>query len=310
MAQMKNSIVLLALAIVFTMHVALFQRYYQQDQLLAAAANPRIIDTTIPLQPSEDWKPVYVYRGGPQHHLEQVWNGQVEQDKLISWLTKNKTNGYFVDLAANGAEILSNTISLERHFNWNGLCIEANPSYWHELGRLRSCTVVGAVIGKHANDKILFSMRGTGGGIAGDTFDNKVDDKTAITEERFTAQLDKTFEQFHVPKVIDYLSLDVEGAEDYIMGAFPFESYRFRFLTVERPSPELTKKLAEHGYRYIKKLVFFGDTLFAHESELPIDEAIIDRYCKESGGKYCGEEPNMAGFRFSAMTKTLQNGGG
>ena len=55
-----------------------------------------------PQHASSDWKPVYVYRGGPSEPLKQ-WYGQAEQDKLVSWLTKNKTNGYFVDLAANDA---------------------------------------------------------------------------------------------------------------------------------------------------------------------------------------------------------------
>ena len=231
-----------------------------------------------PQHASSDWKPAYVYRGGPSEPLKQ-WYGQAEQDKLVSWLTKNKTNGYFVDLAANDATSLSNTFSLEQRLNWTGLCVEANPQYWYELGRLRSCTVVGAVVGKNANEVISFSMDTFMGGIVDKKFDNKRVSESK-KQERFTVQLDRTFQQFEVPLIIDYLSLDVEGAEEYIMDAFPFQDYRFRFMTVERPSANMTAKLAEHGYRLVQKLVSFGDTLFAHESELPVDE-VVDRYCKE-----------------------------
>jgi Methyltransferase FkbM domain len=292
----------------YLIYVALLYRHLQQSQQIAAelsllfGESGRVTDKSL-RSVTADWKPVYIYRGGPVHRLKQRWNGQVEQDKLISLLTKNKTNGYFVDLAANDPEYLSNTISLERHFNWDGLCIEANPSYWNELGRLRSCTVVGAVIGKHANEIVEFSLSGPGGGIVGANFDNKILKTTSQSVERYTTPLEIIFEQFHVPKVIDYFSLDVEGAENYIMDGFPFERYRFRFLTVERPGPSLTQKLADHGYRHVKKLVFFGDTLFAHESELPIDEEIIERYCFESGGRYCNETKSLIGVSFSEFLK-------
>jgi len=291
--------VLLACAVCFNLF--LLYKYLQQAELLAELTSSRSRSTTTTtthassaldgtmsaaLQ-SSDWNPVYIYRGGPPPVQKRPWTGQVQQDKLIWWLTKNMTNGYFIDLAANKYMHLSNTFSLERNLHWNGLCIEANPEYWHDLGRFRSCTVVGAVIGGQADEKILFAMRGVMGGIAGESFDNK---KLRSTEERYTAQLEKTFETFNVPKVIDYFSLDVEGAEEYIMDAFPLERYRFRFLTVERPSANLTQKLADHGYRLVKKLVYFGDTLFAHESEMPIDMSLVDKYCKDSGGKYCTDK--------------------
>jgi hypothetical protein len=302
MTRLINSIGHFLLAVVVVFQIGLFHRCTYQDHLsaeLALSRSTNHFDDTKITPNSPDWKPVYVYRGGPPLVPERRWNGQVEQDKLISLLTKNMTNGFFVDLAANGAEHLSNTLSLERHFNWKGLCIEANPVYWNELGRFRSCTVLGAVIGKQANEQILFAMAGPMGGITGT--------ESTETEERYTAQLENTFETFNVPKKIDYFSLDVEGAEEFIMDAFPFDRYQIRFLTVERPSPNLTLKLAGHGYRRIIKLAFFGEILFVHESEMPIDMAIIDRYCADSGGKYCGEKDFLLGFRLSlsAMRKEL-----
>jgi hypothetical protein len=236
----------------------------------------------------KDWKPVYVYRGGNFEAPKDEWLGQVHQDKLIAWLTKNLTGGYFVDLASNDALDLSNTYMLERNLNWSGLCIEANPQYWHGLGTFRSCTVLGAVVGKTSNEKITFRMNDAHGGIIGNQFDNKDEKNTEHKLDLYTAQLEEAFGTFNVPPVIDYLSLDVEGAEEYIMSAFPFDRYRFRFMTVERPSASFDRIMNEHGYRYVKKLVYFGDTLYAHESELPIDKDVIIRYCRnpKGGRKY------------------------
>ena len=50
-----------------------------------------------------------------------------------------------MDLAANDAVKLSNTLTLEQMFGWKGLCIEPNPGYMK--GYLhRKCQLVQAVV--------------------------------------------------------------------------------------------------------------------------------------------------------------------
>ena len=57
--------------------------------------------------------------------------------------------------------------------------------------------------------------------------------KCKDSTQRRTASLWRVFELFNVPNKIDYLSLDVEGAELFIMEAFPFDKYQFSVLTTE-----------------------------------------------------------------------------
>jgi outer membrane receptor for monomeric catechols len=45
-----------------------------------------------------------------QQQQTTTWYSQAHQDELIIGLLKNKTNGFFVDLAANDAIQLSNTL--------------------------------------------------------------------------------------------------------------------------------------------------------------------------------------------------------
>lgn len=75
-----------------------------------------------------------------------VWYSQARQDEIVISLLKNKTRGYFVDLAANDATLLSNTYALEKYYDWDGLYIEPNPVYWVNLTQ-RKCTTVAAVVG-------------------------------------------------------------------------------------------------------------------------------------------------------------------
>eukprot|EP00980_Cylindrotheca_fusiformis_P005689 scaffold1186_cov80-Cylindrotheca_fusiformis.AAC.3 len=88
------------------------------------------------------------------------------------------------------------------------------------------------------------------------------------TETRYTISLRSLFQEFQVPPTIDYMSLDVEGAEELVMEDFPFDKYKMHFLTVERPKLGLQKILKSNGYRFVMKLIYWGETLWVHESVL------------------------------------------
>jgi hypothetical protein len=99
----------------------------------------------------------------------------------------------------------------------------------------------------------------------GRQFDNK-NDKADTIQRRYTVTLIDIFQRFQAPKIIDYLSLDVEGAEDLVMSSFPFSDYRFNILTVERPSESLSQILSSNGYILLKTLKAGKETLWIHSS--------------------------------------------
>ena len=108
--------------------------------------------------------------------------------------------------------------------------IEPNPMYWYNLTRHRpNCQLVGAVVGQERMEQVYFKYSEQDhGGIAGDGFDNGPRHQKSSTME-YTVPLQEIFQKLQVPNVIDYLSLDVEGAEYFIMKAFPVSHNGFRF---------------------------------------------------------------------------------
>lgn len=174
----------------------------------------------------------------------------------------NLTNGFFVDLASNHALLFSNTYRLEQSFHWNGLCIEANPLYVWGLSA-RKCTTVYAVVGNVTGAQQLFNMEGVYGGLVGQQFDNQI--KRRHSQSFYTITLEAILRKFNAPTTIDYLSLDVEGAEEFILGNFPFNRYSFNTMTVERPSPNLHHILAINGYVFIRMLGAHGDSFYMHK---------------------------------------------
>ena len=207
------------------------------------------------------------------------WTGECRQDQIIADVFGNKTGGWFVDLAANHAWKHSNTFVLERDFNWTGLCIEPNPRYWEEYPSLRSCQLVKQVVGKIDGEQISFVMRGGLGGIIGDDFDNKGprgERETGQVETHTTVSLASTLAKTGAPSVVDYLSLDIEGAEAYVMENFPFDTYTFLAITAERPR-RLRRALESKGYVYIRDTdCDYGDELYLDKS-IPNLHALFHR---------------------------------
>lgn len=196
------------------------------------------------------------HKPGPIGEAGQL-HSQVGQDWLVASLLGCKHDGYFLDLAAHDKSLLSNSLMLERDFGWRGICVEANPEYQDGLLD-RSCQYVQAVAGSHDGSKVEFAKRGKFGGIIGTSTDNH-DAAGAATFTAHTVSLQSILKELKAPSVIDYFSLDVEGAESIVMENFPWESYKFNVLTVERPKSDLNEMLKKHGYKYLRTNSKFND---------------------------------------------------
>ena len=135
----------------------------------------------------------------------------------------------------------------------------------------RYCHLVRAVVGARDGDRVNFSFEGGAfGGIVGNDFDNK---HTSVENSHSTVSLNTILRTFGAPHTIDYLSLDVEGAEWHIMETFDWDSHVFLVLTIERPKQELVRELTLHGYSFLCLNGWFGDELWIHSS-LPNADAV------------------------------------
>jgi hypothetical protein len=231
---------------------------------------------------NQGWKKIDVFYGTTQdsENKRSKWHSQAKQDQVVIGLLRDKREGFFIDLAANDARKLSNTYALERRFGWQGLCIEPNPEYWFDLSRFRTCKVVAAIVGQDRMEEIKFNYRGVYGGINREDFDNGEEYKTESIPA-FTVPLQEVLERTDTPHVIDYLSLDVEGAETYIMKNFPLSSYRIKIMTVERPDKELQLHLLANGFKLMGDISHFGETLWIHNDYISgLDLSVLDEVFK------------------------------
>ena len=175
---------------------------------------------------------------------------QVGQDL---WVLSKIKEGFYIDIAAGNGVDLSNTYLLEKN-GWNGICVEPSENFM-ELVTNRACICVRSLVWSH-DGLVKFTDKGYG------SFVGEGELRWAITIKRL-------FEMFNVPKVIDYISLDIEGSEYEALLAFPWE-YKVKLWTIEhnfaRDGGVLKEKIKglmkEWGYKIAVEDVYCGPDPF------------------------------------------------
>jgi FkbM family methyltransferase len=179
-------------------------------------------------------------------------------------------DGYYVELGANDGVNQSNTLYFEHFQNWSGLLIEPCPENFVELIRNRNSRNffknVACVGPSHENSKVKLissNLMTSTLGVASDVSDPK---EHANTGTRFTGLKTHEFEAYALtlnevlieggsPKVIDLLSLDVEGIELEILKGVDHSRFRFRYICVESRQFELINEyLSRHSYTFVESL--------------------------------------------------------
>jgi FkbM family methyltransferase len=165
-----------------------------------------------------------------------------------------KRGGYFLDIGAHDGISLSNTYILESRYNWTGICIEANPITFEALKTNRRARCLNVCLDR-SEGEVNFILGGVMGGILDQDVDNKESDPESGKVVRLkTVPLVKILEDHHAPGIIDYLSIDVEGAEERVLAEFDFHKYTFRSISIERPTELLRALLKDHDYILIKEI--------------------------------------------------------
>jgi len=198
------------------------------------------------------------------------FKGQKGQDRWVIFTALPfKRKGFFVDLAASDGIHNNNTYVLEKLFGWNGICVEPNPRFLEKLKNTRHCIVDNSVVSdKHQAVDFRIDNGGGGGIVAEDTDNNmrlraeELSNAEIITLDSIV--LTELLDRYNAPKVIDYLSLDVEGSEERIIRSFDFCRYQFQCMTIERSTPKVNEILYENGYIFVKNHRF--DSFYIHSS--------------------------------------------
>lgn len=157
------------------------------------------------------------------------------------------TGGSFVELGANDGETNTNTAALESCLGWQGVLIEGNPQNFAKLeASQRNATKVHSAV---CLERGSVNFSSNGGEFAADLerinvfnrvhFHRYVNLSSAASVVVPCDSLASILDSRHVPLVITFLSLDVEGAEVTVLESV--DPSRFLVVLVETIIPGADK---------------------------------------------------------------------
>jgi FkbM family methyltransferase len=162
-------------------------------------------------------------------------------------------HGYFVEAGACEGGLGSASRVLERNFGWNGVCVEPVDHNYQRLCQFRSCDTDPRCLYDRTGETVEFLTYDDALPLSGIRALNKNDtgpaqhDTSGTTIEKDTVSLRDLLREHHAPSTVEYLCLDVEGAEATILGAFDFDA-DYRILAISVEGERCDSLLAARGY--------------------------------------------------------------
>tara|TARA_B100000780_G_scaffold256121_1_gene205111 strand:+ start:1215 stop:1907 length:693 start_codon:yes stop_codon:yes gene_type:complete len=190
----------------------------------------------------------------------------------------NYTNGFFIELGAHDGITQSNTFYYEKKKNWNGILIEPTPKLYEICKKNRSeknyffCNACVDFDYKKENVKLIYSnLKTTSVDLTADIYREKHLAEPELNffekQNHYLAKaktLNSILKDSNAPKVVDFFSLDVEGAEFSVLNGINFDEFNFKYILIETDEFERLKKfLEDKKYQFVKKFNF-NDYLFRY----------------------------------------------
>jgi len=182
---------------------------------------------------------------------------QLGQDIVALTINKFKRKGFFVEFGATNGFDLSNTYFLEKKFDWVGIVAEPLPVWHSDLHKNRNCIIDDRCLWVSSGQILDFLNVEEAEFSTVKTYENSdehsdIRKKSNIIKVKTISLLDLLM--FHnAPKIIDYMSVDTEGSELDILFDFPFDVYKFNFISIEHnygPNRQkLRNLLRKNGYK-------------------------------------------------------------
>jgi FkbM family methyltransferase len=194
--------------------------------------------------------------------IKEGYQSQCGQDKwVVETILPDLDGGIFIDIGAHDGISFSNTYFLEKELGWTGIAVEPIPEIFERLKNNRKCQLINGCISEIPGKAKFYKISGYAEMLSGlyDRYDTKHLERIQREISQYGGsyeiqevdsytlnQILEEHKMFH----IDYLNIDVEGAELSILKSINFDIFDISVIGCENNYkdfriPQLLKK---NGY--------------------------------------------------------------
>ena len=186
--------------------------------------------------------------------LQKTYSEKQQDLWIVLSVLPGKRDGYYVDVGAADGVKDSNTKLLDG-LGWKGICIDPFPTNMSS----RTCQLFRQPVFSVSGKKVSFRAAGFAGGITETLGITSVEPgvQQAPLVDFVTATLNEILDKAKAPSHIDFMSVDVEGAEYEALRGLSLDKYQVEAFAIEHnnehPKRELIRQLLEKkGYTLVR----------------------------------------------------------
>lgn len=185
------------------------------------------------------------------------------KDKLI-----NGESGYAMDFGAADGICHNNVFPFfNKPYYWGGLSIDANPRFDKQRKTLFKDTDVSVYCGAVSDTDGEVNIQIYEGAACGHS---QIDTGDSIVK---SMKVNSLLKKYKAPDYIDFISMDIEGAESYVINNWDWSRYRVKLWCIERGAKYINT-FGENGYKCLNSnqdsfhgyKICHGNTFFINEN--------------------------------------------
>lgn len=200
---------------------------------------------------------------------------QEDEDEVLNEYFANKKTGFFVEVGAFDPEVLSQSKRLEDN-GWSGIMVEACEEHAIRCRKNRTSKVIQVACGSPAQHGTTMKLAKLGGisTIRRDRFEN--DRRYGEYEAVNVVTLDSILET-EKPSAIDFISIDVEGAEMDVLAGFDIDRWKPPIVLIEDhiENDDIHHFMKDHSYRRVRRT---GDNSWYVRDGDPFNVSLFGRW--------------------------------
>ena len=186
----------------------------------------------------------------------------LHEDNILDWLTGYKKDGFYIDIGANNPDRINNTkLFYER--GWKGINIEPDKNGYDLFCQKRPRDInLNCAVGD--GEAIYYKDSGA---TVGNIFTKDLaKERGFVKEEKMILKpLREIFAENNL-KMVDFISMDVEGFENEVLKSNDWEKYGARVLCIEGYKYDYLKQFGYKRVFWDGSNSYYKNTRFIHST--------------------------------------------